>query len=512
MTVYNFDYRYVPERLNRLRPPFFDTFSSATYFNDYCSEGWIYHTGAENTWWLPGSGQSFTNAADSEVLIKYKVVKKPTESSLTAGPVSIGFRRSASTQYTAGYIIGIGRSTNYRNLYIAQSTTSSSIAVLSNLTTALPEDANNGIDRWIYIRGRVNGSNMYAKTWYADEPEPAAWQITASNTTYKSGYTTIGNVTYTSSAIVQYISFATNGDTAVLQPTEKRIISGILKSPDNQPVANTKVHLSFYDTNVPVSYTTTNADGEYIFTDAFEPTAKFRVSASPDNPLYGYVHKGVYSRQIEPKLLSDTYYNNVLFYAPFLNDFNNKSIKKVVVPTVVGNATIVNEPGPAGTGFLKLDANSYLKMKLNALFQEQSFTIETYLKGAVSADTSYGFFSVESGNDQDNALTTLLQTDNGLFYSDDALTWKSSFIPGTTFADGNWHHFAMVKSGTAVTIFKDGALVATIESIESVIQKGSYLYIGTKSNANINLENYFQHFRITKGIARYTAAFTPPTF
>ena len=79
-----------------------------------------------------------------------------------------------------------------------------------------------------------------------------------------------------------------------------------------------------------------------------------------------------------------------------------------------------------------------------------------------------------------------------------------------TVALNTWTHVAMVKNGTNITLYVNGngtslgAVVGTPQSSTTVS-----LLIGVGNNAYIN--GYVDGLRITQGIARYTANFTPPT-
>jgi hypothetical protein len=78
---------------------------------------------------------------------------------------------------------------------------------------------------------------------------------------------------------------------------------------------------------------------------------------------------------------------------------------------------------------------------------------------------------------------------------------------------GRWMHIAVVRSGSAITIYEDGVSRASGTSSYSV--PASICYIGRQlprspTDYGANLNGYIDDFRITKG-ARYTANFTPPT-
>jgi hypothetical protein len=79
----------------------------------------------------------------------------------------------------------------------------------------------------------------------------------------------------------------------------------------------------------------------------------------------------------------------------------------------------------------------------------------------------------------------------------------------TGWSTGTWYHVALVRSGNTFTIYRNGTSIATATNSSSL---GFYpnMYIGGYGSTN-SLNAYVDDFRITKGIARYTANFTPPT-
>lgn len=88
------------------------------------------------------------------------------------------------------------------------------------------------------------------------------------------------------------------------------------------------------------------------------------------------------------------------------------------------------------------------------------------------------------------------------------------FMTGTTTShkDGNWHHLAWVKNGDDHTLFLDGVVEATATSAAAFAAGGRPLTIGNDiTYGPRNFAGYIDDLRITKGVARYTTAFTPPT-
>jgi hypothetical protein len=79
--------------------------------------------------------------------------------------------------------------------------------------------------------------------------------------------------------------------------------------------------------------------------------------------------------------------------------------------------------------------------------------------------------------------------------------------------DGVWHHLAFVRSGTTCKFYVDGTAAATTVTTSAAFDFGSAgaLTIGSGLASDNWTNCYIDELRITKGVARYTANFTPPT-
>jgi hypothetical protein len=91
-----------------------------------------------------------------------------------------------------------------------------------------------------------------------------------------------------------------------------------------------------------------------------------------------------------------------------------------------------------------------------------------------------------------------------LGYYDSGVVWSSSA----------WHHMAYVRSGNNFYVFIDGQKVKTQDMTGITMPDFTgLLYIGLEANPSAG--NYFNgnldEYRISKGIARWTSNFTPPT-
>ena len=80
------------------------------------------------------------------------------------------------------------------------------------------------------------------------------------------------------------------------------------------------------------------------------------------------------------------------------------------------------------------------------------------------------------------------------------------------FAVNSWYHVAVVKNGTAVTLYVNGtALGAATTYSSSVNDSAANLTIGIRGSLDLPFAGYISNFRFVNGTAVYTANFTPPT-
>lgn len=76
----------------------------------------------------------------------------------------------------------------------------------------------------------------------------------------------------------------------------------------------------------------------------------------------------------------------------------------------------------------------------------------------------------------------------------------------------SWDHYAICVNNSTGYLYKNGTSIATPTVITTQTSGAVPLYIGydTVGTVDHNFRGYIDDFRITKGVARYTANFTPP--
>lgn len=80
-------------------------------------------------------------------------------------------------------------------------------------------------------------------------------------------------------------------------------------------------------------------------------------------------------------------------------------------------------------------------------------------------------------------------------------------------AAGVWQHLAVVRHGASFVLYLNGLNIASASVGTSVMNAvAAPMRIGMESNTGVYpISAYFDELRVTKGSARYTANFTPPT-
>ena len=75
---------------------------------------------------------------------------------------------------------------------------------------------------------------------------------------------------------------------------------------------------------------------------------------------------------------------------------------------------------------------------------------------------------------------------------------------------GQWYHVALVRNGNTFNGYLDGVSGSSTTSSASIgANSTNGAFFGAQATSNFN--GYLDDIRITKGVARYTANFTPPT-
>lgn len=192
--------------------------------------------------------------------------------------------------------------------------------------------------------------------------------------------------------------------------------------------------------------------------------------------------------------------------------FDLSKIPKTITPT--GNAQISTSVVKYGTGSLVLDTSGdYLTIPSHAdfIFGTGDFSIEFWINSNTNASGNAGILSHRDtfpgiGGWIVEIYGAIVAGPGNIFIRLN-LTNPDTVLDITMTASV-WHHVAFCRKGSNLYAFLDGALYAT-GTTSSNLNTSNSLIIGKLGWRTESWAGNLDDIRITKGIARYTANFTP---
>jgi hypothetical protein len=176
----------------------------------------------------------------------------------------------------------------------------------------------------------------------------------------------------------------------------------------------------------------------------------------------------------------------------------------------VADAQIDTGTKKYGTGSMEFDGTGdWLLMAHNPDQQlgTGNFTIEFWVYLA-SGDTGSARGLVAKGTSNTGWLVSLDSSQKVVF------TYTSSTITSSGAITTNaWNHIAVVREGTGsnqTKIYIGGTNDGT-GTVSTDFNQTSVMYVGCNRTAGDPMKGFIDDLRVTKGVARYTGTFTPPT-
>jgi hypothetical protein len=171
---------------------------------------------------------------------------------------------------------------------------------------------------------------------------------------------------------------------------------------------------------------------------------------------------------------------------------------------------IYNPPGGFSGAFD--GASDYLTVPNNSAFNIGSgdFTVEGFVNFNSVSGTQALVSQFNSGGTGPGWTLYKKTTSNVLeFYGGSGTITVTGTIPLVV---GVWTHFAVVRSGSTITIYVNGVAGGSGTNSSFTDETTTGLYIGSRADsiASLSVNGFLSNIRIVKGTAVYTSAFTPP--
>jgi Concanavalin A-like lectin/glucanases superfamily len=182
----------------------------------------------------------------------------------------------------------------------------------------------------------------------------------------------------------------------------------------------------------------------------------------------------------------------------------------------VGNAQVSTTQAKWGTTSLYCPAtngNYFVGSpnQPNLLFGTGNFTVEAWIYPTAFTNTATGLIGYGLSGGYVDWNLEINTSGNVLYIDNDAGRFSSS----SNLSTNTWTHIAIVRTNTAVTMYFNGTSVGSYSTINNISgsSTSARLYVGTGAQqpGSRQFIGYIDDPRITKGYARYTTNFTPPS-
>lgn len=183
----------------------------------------------------------------------------------------------------------------------------------------------------------------------------------------------------------------------------------------------------------------------------------------------------------------------------------------------VGNAQISTTQQKYGSGSVYLDGTGDYLVTDNYQFGYNNFTIEGWFRPASIAATT-NFWGMGNGSGSVPKFSLYINASGNLVVDTGSITPQyplSAVSAASVINLNNWNHIALVRSGTGAgqtKLYVNGTSVASGALTGNLNTITGKMHIGRIGEAfGLRYNGHIDDFRITPGVARYTATFTPPT-
>jgi hypothetical protein len=177
----------------------------------------------------------------------------------------------------------------------------------------------------------------------------------------------------------------------------------------------------------------------------------------------------------------------------------------------VGNAQISTSVVKYGTASMKFDGDTdYVGFPKN----------ETVNLGAGDFTIEFWAYWNAFGSDKKYVISVTNSTNYWQFLHDSTTGVAFIVNSGQIFSQGSnsgwstgtWYHVALVRNGSTMTAYRNGVSVASGSIGSSALTNyNSFCIGGSAGFPTTTMDGYIDEFRLTRGVARYTTTFTPPT-
>ena len=200
-----------------------------------------------------------------------------------------------------------------------------------------------------------------------------------------------------------------------------------------------------------------------------------------------------------------------------LTNFTNAGIidntGKNVLETV-SNAQIDTAVKKYGTGSIEFNSAPdfcFAPSSVNFGFGDGNFTVEMWVYFRNTGNGQLIFGDYANTTNYGIAFFTAANGTLNYYLSSTGSSWNiASGVLIGNISTSTWYHVALVRNGSTFTPYFNGVAGTTTTNSSALINAAPPFCVGGNLGGN-SMDGFIDDLRITKGVARYTSNFTPPT-
>jgi len=184
----------------------------------------------------------------------------------------------------------------------------------------------------------------------------------------------------------------------------------------------------------------------------------------------------------------------------------------------LNNFSITNSSAEISTAIFKFGGASgyfqsgqyiYKQTLANELQFPSDFCVEMwYYPLALDTDQClYDCSLLNQGSTREDAWALAIDSSGDMFWYHDGTANYTSSSP----IANQWNFISITRNGTNLRVFLDGQEVLLVTNSVDFSRGGAIIGTITETVGAYSLNGYVDDVRVTKGVARYTSNFTPPT-
>jgi hypothetical protein len=201
----------------------------------------------------------------------------------------------------------------------------------------------------------------------------------------------------------------------------------------------------------------------------------------------------------------DPYWNNVKVFLTGENLLDSSSSPHTVTNSNVTTSTAQVKYGSRSLYFNGTNAKLVISGS-DLAAGSGDFTVDFWIYIIVRADKV--IFDTRTGPTTNNCMLFIIQNAGGVGLYVHTGYYVFNNV-GATVALSTWHHMAISRASGVTRMFINGTLITS--QADTVNYSVSGLSVGSTVDNSVFFNGFIDNFRLTPGVARYTASFTPPT-